>query len=162
PPGTRLLADEVATLSAVFSHVGVIAEPAHLTGKRRGNCVLLASQRPLPDGIDRALRSDAVSVRLARQDRGLALARAGTVLGGDGPVGAGPGARPHREGCTPRGPARRCAVDRAVGRADHPPTTTDRAGARCSCPVRGFTGVPWSERADLLGLRALVPLADLE
>ena len=83
PPGTRLLADEVATLSAVFSHVGVIAEPAHLTGKRRGNCVLLASQRPLPDGIDRALRSDAVSVRLARQDRVLALARAGTVLGGD-------------------------------------------------------------------------------
>jgi len=83
PPGTWLLADEVATLSAVFSHVGVIAEPAHLTGKRRGNCVLLASQRPLPDGIDRALRSDAVSVRLARQDRVLALARAGTVLGGD-------------------------------------------------------------------------------
>lgn len=83
PPGTRLLADEVATLSAVFSHVGVIAEPAHLTGKRRGNCVLLASQRPLPDGIDRALRSDAVSVRLARRDRVLALARAGTVLGGD-------------------------------------------------------------------------------
>ncbi|WP_062949250.1 MULTISPECIES: spermidine synthase [Brachybacterium] len=83
PPGTRLLADEVATLSAVFSHVGVIAEPAHLTGKRRGNCVLLASQRPLPDGVDRALRSDAVSVRLARQDRVLALARAGTVLGGD-------------------------------------------------------------------------------
>ena len=83
PPGTRLLADEVATLSAVFSHVGVIAEPAHLTGKRRGNCVLLASQRPLPEGIDRALRSDAVSVRLARQDRVLALARAGTVLGGD-------------------------------------------------------------------------------
>jgi len=83
PPGTRLLADEVATLSAVFSHVGVIAEPAHLTGKRRGNCLLLASQRPLPEGIDRALRSDAVSVRLARQDRVLALARAGTVLGGD-------------------------------------------------------------------------------
>lgn len=81
PPGTRMLADEIATLSAVFSHVGVIAEPAHLTGKRRGNCVLLASQQPLPDGVDRALRSDAVSVRLAPQDRVLALARAGTVLG---------------------------------------------------------------------------------
>ena len=62
---------------------GGVTEPAHLTGKRRGNCVLLASQRPLPEGIDRALRSDAVSVRLARQDRVLALARAGTVLGGD-------------------------------------------------------------------------------
>src|SRR5699024_11236376 len=39
PPGTGLMADEVATLSAVFPHVGVIAEPAHLSGKRRGNCV---------------------------------------------------------------------------------------------------------------------------
>jgi len=82
PPGTRLMADEVATLSSVFAHVGVIAEPAHLTGKRRGNCVLLASQSPLPDGVDRALRSDAVSVRLAPRDRVLALARAGRVLGG--------------------------------------------------------------------------------
>ena len=83
PPGTRLMADEVATLSSVFAHVGVIAEPAHLTGRRRGNCVLLASQAPLPDGVDRALRSDAVSVRLAPRDRVLALARAGTVLGRD-------------------------------------------------------------------------------
>jgi spermidine synthase len=81
PPGTRLMVDEVATLSSVFAHVGVIAEPAHLSGKRRGNCVLLASQLPLPDGVDRALRSDAVSVRLAPQERVLALARAGRVLG---------------------------------------------------------------------------------
>lgn len=83
PPGTRMMADEVATLSSVFAHVGVIAEPAHLSGRRRGNCVLLASQQPLPDGVDRALRSDAVSVRLAPQDRVLALARAGRVLGRD-------------------------------------------------------------------------------
>lgn len=81
PPGTGLMADEVATLSAVFAHVAVIAEPAHLSGKRRGNCVLLASDLPLPDGVDRALRSDAVSVRLARADRVEALARAGRVLG---------------------------------------------------------------------------------
>jgi spermidine synthase len=80
PPGTRLMADEVATLSAVFAHVGVIAEPAHLSGKRRGNCVLLASAAPLPEGVDRDLRSDAVSVRLAPQDRVSALARAGTVM----------------------------------------------------------------------------------
>lgn len=82
PPGTGLMADEVATLSAVFAHVGVIAEPAHLSGKRRGNCVLLASDRPLPEGIDRDLRSDAVSVRLARSTQVQALARAGRVLGG--------------------------------------------------------------------------------
>lgn len=80
PQGSGLMADEVATLSTVFAHVGVIAEPAHLTGKRRGNCVLLASQRPLPEGIDRDLRSDAVSVRLARRPQVEALARAGRVL----------------------------------------------------------------------------------
>lgn len=80
PPGSGLMADEVATLSAVFGHVGVIAEPAHLSGKRRGNCVLLASRRPLPEGIDRDLRSDAVSVRLARRPQVEALARAGRVL----------------------------------------------------------------------------------
>src|SRR5690625_7894188 len=61
-----MLADEVATLCTVFEHVGVIAEPAHLSGKRRGNCVLLASAHPLPEGVDRVLRSDPVSVRLAR------------------------------------------------------------------------------------------------
>ncbi|WP_193104231.1 spermidine synthase [Brachybacterium sp. FME24] len=81
PPGTGLMADEVATLSAVFAHVGVIAEPAHLSGKRRGNCVLVASSRPLPEGIDRALRSDAVSVRLAQPSQVQALARAGKVQG---------------------------------------------------------------------------------
>lgn len=81
PPGTGLMADEVATLSAVFPHVGLIAEPAHLSGKRRGNCVLLASNRPLPEGIDRDLRSDAVSVRLAQPSQVQALARAGRVLG---------------------------------------------------------------------------------
>lgn len=81
PPGTGLMADEVATLSAVFPHVGVIAEPAHLSGKRRGNCVLLASRQPLPEAIDRDLRSDAVSVRLARTAQVDALARAGRVLG---------------------------------------------------------------------------------
>ncbi|HEX7350133.1 fused MFS/spermidine synthase [Brachybacterium sp.] len=80
PPGSGLMADEVATLSSVFPHVGVIAEPAHLSGKRRGNCVLLASRQPLPEAIDRDLRSDAVSVRLARPPQVEALARAGRVL----------------------------------------------------------------------------------
>lgn len=80
PQGSGLMADEVATLSEVFPHVGVIAEPAHLSGKRRGNCVLLASRRPLPEGVDRDLRSDAVSVRLARRPQVEALARAGRVL----------------------------------------------------------------------------------
>lgn len=80
PPGTRLLADELATLSLAFPHVGVIAEPAHLSGKRRGNCVLMASSRPLPEGVDRALRSDAVSVRLARPEQVEQIRRSGRVL----------------------------------------------------------------------------------
>lgn len=79
PPGSGLMADEVATLSTAFEHVAVIAEPAHLSGKRRGNCVLVASARALPLGIDRALRSDPVSVRLARADQVEALRRAGRV-----------------------------------------------------------------------------------
>lgn len=80
PPGTALVADELATLSAVFGHVGVIAEPSQLSGRRRGNCVLLASSRPLPEGIDRALRSDAVSVRLVPSERVASLARSGRVI----------------------------------------------------------------------------------
>lgn len=79
PPGTGMLADEVATLSRVFARVGIIAEPAHLSGKRRGNCVLVASQAALPEGVDRALRSDAVSVRWARTAQVRALAEAGRV-----------------------------------------------------------------------------------
>ncbi|MCL6422059.1 fused MFS/spermidine synthase [Brachybacterium sp. JHP9] len=79
PPGTRILADEIATLSESFAHVEAIAEPAHLSGKRRGNCVILASQSPLPAQLDRALRSDPVSVRLAGGDRIRALRAAGRI-----------------------------------------------------------------------------------
>ena len=79
PPGTGMLADEIATLSRAFAHVGIIAEPAHLSGKRRGNCVLVASQAPLPESMDRALRSDAVSVRWARTAQVRSLADAGRV-----------------------------------------------------------------------------------
>lgn len=80
PPGTSVLADELATLGAVFTTVGVIAEPAHLSGKRRGNCVLLASDAPLPPGLERALRSDPVSVRLATDDQVERLRRRGSII----------------------------------------------------------------------------------
>lgn len=81
-PGSRLLADELTTLSSVFAHVGAIAEPAHLKGRRRGNCVLLASDAPLPVGLDRALRSDPVAVRLAAGEEAARIAAPGTVLDG--------------------------------------------------------------------------------
>lgn len=78
-PGSSDLADEVVTLSTAFSRVAVIAEPANLRGRRRGNCVLLASQGQIPSGLDRALRSDAVSVRLADESALAALRRSGRV-----------------------------------------------------------------------------------
>ncbi|WP_193636292.1 spermidine synthase [Brachybacterium subflavum] len=81
-PGSRLLADELTTLSSVFAHVGAIAEPAHLKGRRRGNCVLLASDAPLPASLDRALRSDPVAVRLAAGEDAARIAAPGAVLEG--------------------------------------------------------------------------------
>lgn len=47
PPliGTRR---EVATLATAFPHVGVIAEPGVLKGRRYGNLVVVASREPLP------------------------------------------------------------------------------------------------------------------
>jgi hypothetical protein len=39
---------EVATLQGVFPHVGVVAEPGVLKGRRYGNIVLIGSRAPLP------------------------------------------------------------------------------------------------------------------
>lgn len=75
-----LLADEAATLSTAFAHLGIIAEPAVVGGRRRGNSVLVASDAPLPAGIDRALRSDPVSVRLLDRTETDRLVRSGRVL----------------------------------------------------------------------------------
>lgn len=94
PSPTDRLADELVTLRAAFAHVGVIVEPAVLTGRRRGNSVLVASASPLPEGIDRALRSDPVSVRLAAGADLERLAARGRVLREDGdPDAASPAER---------------------------------------------------------------------
>lgn len=79
-PGTGMLADELATLSRAFAHLEVISEGAHLRGKRRGNCVIAASQGGLPEGVDRALRSDPVAVRLAPRRTVDGLRDGGRVL----------------------------------------------------------------------------------
>ncbi|QGH69843.1 spermidine synthase [Pseudactinotalea sp. HY158] len=55
---------EAATLAAVFAHVGIVAEPAILRGRRYGNVVLVGSHRPLPDTAARLLRSMPVAARL--------------------------------------------------------------------------------------------------
>ncbi|UYG15555.1 fused MFS/spermidine synthase [Brachybacterium huguangmaarense] len=80
PSPRTSLADEVVTLRGAFAHVGLIAEPGVLAGRRRGNSVLVASQAPLAAGIDRALRSDPVSVRLVPRPELDRLAAAGRVI----------------------------------------------------------------------------------
>lgn len=74
------LGDEIVTLRSAFAHVGVIAEPGVLQGGRRGNCVLVASDASAPAGIDRALRSDPVSVRWCAPGEVDRLAASGRVL----------------------------------------------------------------------------------
>lgn len=83
PSPRASLADEVVTLRGAFAHVGLIAEPGVLAGRRRGNSVLVASQVPLAAGIDRALRSDPVSVRLVPGPELERLAAAGRVIRAD-------------------------------------------------------------------------------
>ncbi|MDO4239278.1 spermidine synthase [Micrococcus sp.] len=74
---------EVAALTAVFAHVEVMADPAMLKGRRRGNVIAAASDRPLAGddlggraALARALRSDALPAQLvddvAAFTRGLA------------------------------------------------------------------------------------------
>ncbi|MGQ4528067.1 spermidine synthase [Dermabacteraceae bacterium P13136] len=81
-PGTTLLADEYATLSEVFKQVHVIAEPGVFKKRRYGNCVLLASDMAPPEGLERALRRDAVTVRLLSGGDLAQLARQGSVITG--------------------------------------------------------------------------------
>jgi spermidine synthase len=66
-PPLALARAEAATLGAVFRHVGVVAEPAVLRGRRYGNLVLVGTDDPalLADaGLARDLRSLPVPARL--------------------------------------------------------------------------------------------------
>jgi spermidine synthase len=56
---------EAATVLAVFAHVGLVAEPGQLNGRRYGNVVIAGSMSPLPlQDWGRRLSSDAVRARL--------------------------------------------------------------------------------------------------
>lgn len=64
-PPLRAAREEVATLSAVFDHVALIADPAILRGRRYGNIVLVGSFAPLNAGVlARRLRQLSLPVRL--------------------------------------------------------------------------------------------------
>ena len=47
-PPLRFARGQVATLRAVFGHVCLVAEPGTFRGRRFGNLVAVASDRPLP------------------------------------------------------------------------------------------------------------------
>jgi spermidine synthase len=66
-PPLALARAEVATAAEVFAHVGLVAEPGVLRGRRYGNLVLVATDDPavLDDaGLARDLRSLPVPARL--------------------------------------------------------------------------------------------------
>ncbi|MGP9022103.1 spermidine synthase [Streptomyces sp. BR1] len=67
------LRSQLANFRAVFAEVALIAEPAVLRGRRFGNVVLLASQRPLP--IAELARLTAGDAFPARVEHGDALRR---------------------------------------------------------------------------------------
>lgn len=64
-PPLPLARAEVATMRTVFDHVGLVADPAILRGRRYGNVVLVGSSQPI-DGsrLDRELRALPLPVRL--------------------------------------------------------------------------------------------------
>ncbi|MGI4894196.1 MAG: spermidine synthase, partial [Janthinobacterium lividum] len=56
---------ELATTGSVFAHVAVLAEPGMFRGRRYGNALLVASQRPLPEqALVRALSGGVAPARL--------------------------------------------------------------------------------------------------
>lgn len=71
---------EAATALSVFRHVALIAEPGQLRGRRYGNVVLAASQRPLPTAeLVRRLASAEVPARLVPTARVRELAAGSAV-----------------------------------------------------------------------------------
>lgn len=79
-PASSVISDELATLSRVFEHVSLIAEPSALKKRRTANCILIGSDDELPPEVERAIRSDAVSVRLMPNAEVQRMIRHGHVL----------------------------------------------------------------------------------
>lgn len=70
-PPLALARAEAATLGTVFAHVGVVAEPGVLRGRRYGNLVLVGTDDPAllaGAGLGRDLRSLPVPARLLVDD----------------------------------------------------------------------------------------------
>ncbi|MBO0821846.1 MAG: fused MFS/spermidine synthase, partial [Nocardiopsaceae bacterium] len=83
-PPQKAIRSAVATVRSVFTEVCVVAEPAVARGRRLGNFVLVASDRPLPvDGLRRRVAGDPFPARVID---GAELAR----FAGSAPVVADP------------------------------------------------------------------------
>lgn len=79
-PPLGLVWDEVVTAASVFPVVAVIAETQVLRGRRYGNTILLAQNRPLPvPELQRALGRTGVSLRLVHGERLTQLAASGRI-----------------------------------------------------------------------------------
>ncbi|MCD2441618.1 fused MFS/spermidine synthase [Agromyces sp. SYSU K20354] len=67
--GLAFARSQASTLSYVFEHVAIAADPAMLKGRRFGNVVMYASNAPLPfDAMPRRLASDPAPAKLVEGD----------------------------------------------------------------------------------------------
>ncbi|GAA1766806.1 fused MFS/spermidine synthase [Agromyces humatus] len=67
--GLAFARSQASTLSYVFEHVAIAADPAMLKGRRFGNVVMYASNQPLPfDAMPRRLASDPAPAKLVEGD----------------------------------------------------------------------------------------------
>lgn len=90
-PPLGLAKDEVATVSAVFEQVALVAEPGVLRGRRYGNLLLIGTDDPellTGAGLARTLRSLPVPARLVLGEEMREFARRGAPLRDAAPVRA--------------------------------------------------------------------------
>ena len=67
--GLAFARSQASTLSYVFDHVAIAADPSMLKGRRFGNVVMYASSAPLPfDAMPRRLASDPAPAKLVEGD----------------------------------------------------------------------------------------------
>jgi hypothetical protein len=67
--GLAFARSQASTLSYVFDHVAIAADPSMLKGRRFGNVVMYASSDPLPfDAMPRRLASDPAPAKLVEGD----------------------------------------------------------------------------------------------
>lgn len=77
-PNQQELANEIVTLREVFGRIDVITEPSAVKKRRRSNAILCAG-RELTEEAHRAIRTDAVTVRILDEETVNRIAKYGRV-----------------------------------------------------------------------------------